>query len=327
LELPNLDLDSNQRIFGNRVDIGAFEYQGNSLVKIFPIPDQTGKEDSLFELVVFASGSPLPALSLISSPPGMTIDPSGKIQWVPDNASGGNYIVQIEAANTNGGDSVIFPLTILNNFIPPEILAPTIGDTVNIDDTLAWDSSLDPDLKDSIFYKIQFSIDSVFNVTLLEKDSLALNNLGFVEIEQAQSLFADKVIFWRIEGFDQSGYRTGYSPGPNWFNFVDLSTKTITPLLKKPFIDFSISQNFPNPFTQTTTFTFSVPKVSKISLSIFDLQGQKIKTIFSGLKNPGIHTINWDRKNSKGQVTPSGNYLLKLNAREKTTIRKIALLH
>lgn len=61
--------------------------------------------------------------------------------------------------------------------------------------------------------------------------------------------------------------------------------------------NFSLNQNYPNPFNSNTVIPFEVPNKSKVNILLYNTLGQKIMTIFSGIKSPGFHEYNFNGKN------------------------------
>jgi len=93
-----------------------------------------------------------------------------------------------------------------------------------------------------------------------------------------------------------------------------------------PSAKYSLS-NYPNPFNPTTTISFSIPEESKIELSIFNIKGQKIKTLAYNEFAKGSHSIIWNSNNDKGKPVSSGIYLYKLNINgKKEAVKKCLLL-
>lgn len=88
-----------------------------------------------------------------------------------------------------------------------------------------------------------------------------------------------------------------------------------------------LSANFPNPFNDHTEICFSLPSAATAELSIFNLNGQKIATLIDRHCNAGIHTVNWDGRDSHGRDLSSGVYLyqLRLEGRQ-LEVRKLLLL-
>ncbi|MDO9578232.1 MAG: right-handed parallel beta-helix repeat-containing protein, partial [Candidatus Cloacimonadales bacterium] len=95
-----------------------------------------------------------------------------------------------------------------------------------------------------------------------------------------------------------------------------------------PVIDKSILyNNYPNPFNPETTISFSIPEDSKVGITIYNIKGQKVKTLVSEDLEKGIHKIVWDSKDSSGKSVSSGVYFYKLDVNGKTKgLKKMLLL-
>lgn len=86
-------------------------------------------------------------------------------------------------------------------------------------------------------------------------------------------------------------------------------------------------QNYPNPFNPTTTISFSIPEDSKVGVSIYNIKGQKVKTLVNDELEKGLHKIIWDSKDNNGKSVSSGVYFYKLNVNGKDkAVRKCLLL-
>ncbi|NQV18558.1 MAG: T9SS type A sorting domain-containing protein [Armatimonadetes bacterium] len=84
--------------------------------------------------------------------------------------------------------------------------------------------------------------------------------------------------------------------------------------------------NHPNPFNPSTTIEFSIQKDSYIELEIFNIKGQKIKTLANNQFTKGNHSIIWNGDGDSGESVCSGVYLYKLNVDGKTEAMKKCLL-
>jgi len=84
------------------------------------------------------------------------------------------------------------------------------------------------------------------------------------------------------------------------------------------FIAFS---SFPNPFNSSTMIEFSIYNTEHITLSIYNLLGQRLETIFDGIQQAGQHSITWDATDF-----PSGVYFARLKTAESTKNIKLVLL-
>lgn len=88
----------------------------------------------------------------------------------------------------------------------------------------------------------------------------------------------------------------------------------------------SMSQNYPNPFNPETTISYYVPKEARVELTIYNIRGQKVKNLFSGVVNPGQQKIVWDGKDNHNQRTASGIYLYQLKVGNQFIQKKMALI-
>lgn len=75
---------------------------------------------------------------------------------------------------------------------------------------------------------------------------------------------------------------------------------------------FALRQNYPNPFNPTTTIRFDLPVASFVSLKLYDLLGQEVRTLVNGDRTAGFHTVSWDGRNELGSAVPSGIYLYRI---------------
>ena len=77
---------------------------------------------------------------------------------------------------------------------------------------------------------------------------------------------------------------------------------------------FSLSDNYPNPFNPTTSFSFSLPQGADVSINIYNLLGKKVASVFNDYAKPGTYTATWDGKDINGASLPSGLYIYELDA-------------
>jgi plastocyanin len=91
-------------------------------------------------------------------------------------------------------------------------------------------------------------------------------------------------------------------------------------LLHQPEV-FRLNQNFPNPFNPNTIITFELPVTNRVDLSIYNLLGQKVITLVSGIRSNGIHQVEWDASNFS-----SGVYFYRLVAGEYTQVRQMLFI-
>jgi hypothetical protein len=89
---------------------------------------------------------------------------------------------------------------------------------------------------------------------------------------------------------------------------------------------FELAQNFPNPFNPDTKIEFAVPQKSQVDLVIYNVMGQKVRTLVSDELDAGWKQVTWDGKDDSGNTVSSGIYLYKLNAGEFVDSKKMTLV-
>ncbi len=87
-----------------------------------------------------------------------------------------------------------------------------------------------------------------------------------------------------------------------------------------------LSQNYPNPFNPQTTIAFSLRARGSVTLTVYNVAGQRVRTLSNESLAAGAHTRVWDGLNDAGQPVSSGVYFYKLVAKDFTQTRKMVLL-
>ena len=72
--------------------------------------------------------------------------------------------------------------------------------------------------------------------------------------------------------------------------------------------------NFPNPFNPKTTLTYNLPQSSFVSLKVYNLLGQEVRTLVGEAQTNGLKTIEWDATSNSGSTVASGTYIARLFA-------------
>lgn len=91
--------------------------------------------------------------------------------------------------------------------------------------------------------------------------------------------------------------------------------------------EFKLNQNYPNPFNPTTTISFSLPEASRVTLAVYNVLGQKVRTLINNqLATAGFHAKQWDGRDDAGRQVASGIYFYKLEAGNFSSIKKMVLM-
>ncbi|MFA7418408.1 MAG: FlgD immunoglobulin-like domain containing protein [Melioribacteraceae bacterium] len=90
--------------------------------------------------------------------------------------------------------------------------------------------------------------------------------------------------------------------------------------------EFALSQNYPNPFNPTTSIKFSVAQDAKVNLVVYDMLGQRVRTLVDGIQEAGFYTVRWDGSNDFGSKVASGIYIYRLQAGSFVSTMKMNLM-
>jgi hypothetical protein len=86
---------------------------------------------------------------------------------------------------------------------------------------------------------------------------------------------------------------------------------------------FSLGRNRPNPFTGSCTMVYELPAKTRTSLVVYNVLGQRVKTLVDGVKDAGSHLAVWDGQDDRGTPVAAGVYFCRLEAGERSAIRKL----
>ncbi|RMF58697.1 MAG: T9SS C-terminal target domain-containing protein [Calditrichaeota bacterium] len=128
----------------------------------------------------------------------------------------------------------------------------------------------------------------------------------------------------------------GNFPNDDWFiDDVYLGPLVAIPGTPEQMLprSFVLEQNYPNPFNPATTIRYQLPERSDVRLEIYDVLGQKIRTLVAHQQEAGSYSVKWDGRSETGASVTSGVYFYRLFARSATLpekefehIRKMILL-
>ena len=91
-------------------------------------------------------------------------------------------------------------------------------------------------------------------------------------------------------------------------------------------VDFNVLQNYPNPFNNTTEIGYKLPDSDHVTIVVYNLFGQKIRTLLSQKQQAGYHTVVWDGRDETGQKVSSGIFSYKVEIGKYVKTRKMMLV-
>ncbi|MCK4235019.1 T9SS type A sorting domain-containing protein [candidate division WOR-3 bacterium] len=122
-----------------------------------------------------------------------------------------------------------------------------------------------------------------------------------------------KTYYYKLIDVDLIGNRTVH--GQLSATFSGNGSKTV-----------SLHSPYPNPTLRTTMISYDVPDKSFISLEVYNIAGQLIKTLMNEFKHAGTYKLSWDGTNESGKYVPAGIYFYRLTSDNFTSTKRINIL-
>ena len=166
------------------------------------------------------------------------------------------------------------------------------------------------------FNKVQDGLMKIV-VADLEGEIIESTEKGFIKIPYS---FSGNIL--DISGLSISDI---FVSGPKGV-IADVVSRTVSADVKLVPGVFALHQNYPNPFNPKTEIMFDLPEVSVVDVAIYNLMGQKVKTLVNKEMTPGYHVMQWDGTNDKGSVVSTGMYFYTLNTNKYHAMRKMLFL-
>ena len=187
--------------------------------------------------------------------------------------------------------------------------------------------------------------DSSNNIYIFDYQGNILPNFPFA----ANLATANPATLGDIHGDGELSFVLGYSQGiamanlklpvnedvPAWLTyrnnyhrtgFMDTSFAVSNDNNNAEILTTTLAGNYPNPFNPETTIAFSLENASSVMLEIYNIKGQKVKTIANEYMDKGRHSIVWNGRDNAGRKVSSGVYLYRLRAGKEEFNSKMILM-
>lgn len=91
-------------------------------------------------------------------------------------------------------------------------------------------------------------------------------------------------------------------------------------------LKFILNQNYPNPFNRQTNIKYYLPQSSNVELDVYNIMGQKVKTLVDGFQTVGFQSVTWDGTDKNGAEVASGVYFYRVKTDYSEETKKMVLL-
>ena len=277
-------------------------------------------------------------LSTIPNPTGS--DESMILMWCPDGQSKGT-IFRLDPVNSQEFERVYETKVslLVEDYLPGETVSYLLGaynefyfftdpETSNDYNIIGIESLLQENIYPSwnSYYSggIVILRDSIGQYTLQEIDGLIdYDDNPLVSVRSyVKSPFENESAMY-FGGFDPNGHM---STNNAWiykkiWNTLDLEEERLQTM-----VDFTLHNNYPNPFNSSTSISYSLMEENYINITIYDLIGNRIKLLINKYQSPGHYKVQWNGKNDNGISVSAGVYLYSIEADGIMNVKKMVLL-
>ena len=262
---------------------------------------------------------------------------STKLTLTPNANWNGVANISVYASDGVAKDTTTFKLTVTPIPDPPGAFAwtdPTSEyDSISVTNSnggdkfkIAWDESTDPD-GDVVTYKLIVTHPPSSAIGI-KGESISSTSREFTYAELIgiwpSNFFTINRLNYKFDIYAYSSNDSVQITGTRQLLVKkegNLNTESIG--IPKSFV---LHPNYPNPFNPQTQIKFEIPYAGNVDLSVYNLLGVKVKTLYSGQKPPGTFVFKWDGKNENDELVSGGVYIYQLKTEKDIQMRKMILL-
>lgn len=165
---------------------------------------------------------------------------------------------------------------------------------------------------------------------LIQHNYLGFNLFGIPGQSGSSLFYTDNSVYYTIGVLSWSLGSRHYRINRDTFyilrNIIENVSSTVVKNINDLPLNYSLEQNFPNPFNSTTTISFTLNRSYLVALKIYDLSGKLVKTLLYENKMPGRYEVIWNGKETHGRMVSTGIYYYVLKIGENQLLSKRMLL-
>ena len=147
-------------------------------------------------------------------------------------------------------------------------------------------------------------------------------DIAAVAIEDSVNMMSIEWDVWSYDGFELTPSQSG--PRMLHLNIseelVGVGSGIALPT------EFALYNNYPNPFNPVTNITYDIASATDVTLEIYNVMGQRVRTLAQGSHEPGRYRVMWNATNDYGQSLSSGMYIYRIQAGDFVSVKKLVLM-
>ena len=202
---------------------------------------------------------------------------------------------------------------------------PRIGGPTNLvgvattSPTLSW--VVPSQSTSDVVYDVRVSTDGNFGKGgVIEITDLTMPFVRLTDLEAGE-------YYWQVRSRTVDGTSTSpYSEMGRFSTTASFSVDTEeAPDAQLP-ASFELGQNYPNPFNPTTTIEYRMAETAHVSIKVYNMLGQVVKTLVNGTMPAGTHRVDWNATDDSGTAVSTGVYMYRMEAGGQTAARTLVLM-
>ena len=179
---------------------------------------------------------------------------------------------------------------------------------------LSWFLSTAPAASQT--YRVEISSNQDMSKPIMVYDNVT-------QLTKAISSPANGLYYWRVIAKNADGKSSGYSNKGSFQVGGTTGVKDESGIIPSK---FEVFQNYPNPFNPTTTIKYGLPAAADVTIKVYDILGQEVKTLVSEYKSAGTFNVQWNGDNKSGNKVSSGTYIFRVVSGNNVQTMKMLLL-
>ena len=134
-----------------------------------------------------------------------------------------------------------------------------------------------------------------------------------------ETTFEDTKYFYWLQSAEYDGTMEFFGPVSVKTGIISNDTPVI-PLITQ------LNNAYPNPFNPSTTISFDIAETAFVNIEIYNIRGQRVKSLVTQEIKPGRYNVVWQGKNDNNRTVSSGIYFYKMQAGKYTKINKVLMM-
>ena len=199
------------------------------------------------------------------------------------------------------------------------VTSASLGD----DFPFIWSTINDPD-NDPVMYSLMAMHDNGMAYDTVSSQAGWFPSVEEITGDQIADSVGVMTYVWNVHAHDPWD-STASSNGPRSLTVDVTAITTSLDGMGIPDV-FALHNNYPNPFNPVTNITYDIPEVAEVRLDIYNVAGQKVRTLTQGHHEPGRYRIQWNATNDFGQQLSSGMYIYRIVAGDFVSVKKLILM-